>query len=298
VRSILLEDENLLKKWTINAEDNMERELAKLEIYPIERGEKGSIKLGQGAYNTVIDVVYKGKRAATRYSEQHSELKKFLEFVSYKGKLPPKFAKHFPKVYKVFDFKLGRKTIFGVVVELLDKLPPGLYHDLDSGYDIVRKTRLVPLKDRKVIVALAKESSPNNTDEQADMVSTFTKEIAPHLDALLGKPSDSYDELLDRVLGPKIASSKFYRYFYDKLLYAIQGTVIPQSGSEYQMGSGTIAQHYPSKKVRDFHKFLLALKAAGLPWSDLHADNFMMRRDTEDLVVVDPGLFGGDEPDF
>jgi hypothetical protein len=297
VRSILLEDENLLKKWTINAEDDMERELAKLGIYPIERGDKGNSKLGQGMYNTVLDVVYNGKRAAARYSDKFDELRKFLLFTSYKDKLPKQYAKHFPKVYKQFELFVGRKRMYGVVVELLDELPPGLLHDLDNqGVEVVRKSRVSALKDPELIVDLAVESSPKDVEEQKTFVDLFNEKIAPALGALIGKPIDDYEDLLYKVVMSSFSKSR--RKFYDKLLSAVKLTTIPMSGSEYQSGSSAVAKRHPSKSVREFQEFLLALKEAGLPWDDLHTGNFMMRRGTEDLVVVDPGLFGGDEPDF
>lgn len=292
VRAILLEDEELLKKWTSQSENEVERELSKLGIYPIARGEKGNVVLGAGIANVVVDVVYKGRRAVARYSKIQAELTQLLKFVEFADRLPAKYKKHFPKVYTTFEFSItGGRKMYGAVVEHLEPLPEAFKHEIDSyGIDdTIKRSRITLLKDPEVIAQIARECAPGDEQQQEYMQATFEEDILPHLDGLVGKSIMDLDALLDSSMGH--LSNRAYNHFQQKILYAVKGAVIPISGSDHRSGSTIVAKKYPAAKVREFYEFLEALKEAGFRWDDLHVDNFMMRKGTGDFVVVDPGYF-------
>lgn len=296
------EPEKLLKKWELQGRGmnaSVTRELAARDIIPIRRGETDTNVLGAGMYNTVFDVVYKGKRAATRVSTEPDELESFLKFISYKDRMPAKYAKHFPHVYTTFEFQLDDgETAKGAVVELLSPLPTNLKHDLRRQSLMkgkLQKERVYTLiSDPNVIEKIAKECSPRNSLVASYLVDSFNNEVAPFLKSSIGEPLTQAIEKVKRIIyselemsgvGPK--SRQSYYDFAQEIVDVLYEDVIP---TDYGTASRA-AQHHPASSVREFYDFLLALHNVGMSWSDLHSENFMMRKGTGDLVVVDPGLF-------
>jgi hypothetical protein len=298
IRHVLLENEETLKKWNSNSKDAIKRELSKLGIYTISRGENDEYELGRGAYNRVIDAVYNGKRCAVRLSNSERELKAYLDFMEYKDILIQKYAKHFPQIYKTFEITLGLNTktlqskLYGIVVEILDPLPPALYREFDLGSGLdgdyldykIRRSRIQLLKNEDLIADLAEKNESIHGDKEK-LVAAFMNNIFPYLDDLVGKNYEVAQELFEDKLG------FFSPDFIADLLNVIEYYAIPTRGWTNKPKNAAVAKYNPSSKVREFYEFLLALKNAGMTWVDLHIDNYMMRKGTGDLVVVDPGLF-------
>ncbi len=295
VKTTLLEDEQLLKKWALADEDNpIEQELAKLDIVPIHRGQNNTSLLGEGMFNRALDVVYKGKRAVARFSRKRKELEQMLYFVSYEENLDPKYAKHFPKLYLTFDFTTDHAVYYGVVVELLEPIPPALKFEIDhmSLNDNLQSSRVqIVLEDPSLVVDWAREASPYNEGMQDHLVDLFEAEVRPFLIKMVGSSLFDVEKGLDAIMRSAKertgSGTSVHKQFWKKLFDALRGEVIPNGADD----NGKMAERHVSRAVREFYDFLLKLQEAGMTWSDLHTDNFMMRKSTGDLVVVDPGLF-------
>lgn len=287
-RAVILEDLATLKQWMLKSYNPVERELAKLDIVPVGRGNRGESEIGSGLFNRVHEVLYKGKRAAARYSSRPEELEGLLRFVSHREKLPAKFRKHFPKIYKTFQFVDGSITYSGAVLELLEPMPPGLEFDIDRLQlrNSLQRSR-VALLDRPGVMKDLLGKIPAKKELQA----FFKDELKPLIHSLIGQSLDDTDEALVKLSDEKDAatSTHFYSLFVGNVWNVLRGEVIPSSGNDSK--ESILASKHQSKAVRDFYKFLQALKASGLQWEDLHTGNFMVRPGTNDFVVVDPGMF-------
>ncbi len=291
VRAVLVEDATTLKGWALHGYNPFERELAKLDIVPVGRGKSGSSELGSGLYNVVHEVVYKGRRAAARYSRRKEELESLLTFVSYRDKLDPKFRKHFPKVYTTFEFAIDNVPYYGAVVELLEPMPPGLEFDIDhmSLSKNLQRSRVAIVSKPSVVKALLpKHVTP---DVGKELLAFFERELKPLLNKLIGQPLSVVDDKLVDLGDVKVRESNApYMGFINFVFKALRGEVIP-TGSESSRVTAAVAPKHPAKSVRDLYKFIQTLKTHGLQAEDLHTGNFMIRPGTHDFVVVDPGLF-------
>lgn len=313
VRSLIVEDEEKLKRWAEAEGTPIEKELAKLGIVPIHHGEEQTSKLGSGMYNIAIDVLYKGRRAVARVSKNPEELSSLLEFVGFKEVMDPKYSKHFPKVFKTFEFEAddirivgndrGRRDdygdpiglsdepikYYGAVVELLDPIPPGLEFDMDTiGLDdTLQSSRVSGLLDGDAIDDLIQQATSRPDDAEA-IRKVFALEIKPKLRSFIGKPLVDLDEFIDGAIEGH--NSVAFRRFGAGLIRLVRGSVIPQNAGHSSVEK-IRAKNHPSSKVKEFMEFLEALEAEGMSWDDLHTGNFMVRRSTGDFVVVDPGFF-------
>lgn len=297
IRKILLEDDKLLNKWNSNSKNTLQQELSKLGIYTITRGEDDSYQLGAGMHNFVIDVVYKGKRCAARMSKSLDERNSLLRFVSYKDRLPEKFHKHFPKIYKTFEIKQQfTAKLYGTVVEILDPLPPALYHELgeheneSEEKDKIRGSRIQLLKDEDIVLDII-ENVISLRDKQQFYFSTYIEEILPKLDSLVGMSIYEAENLFIEAFDTKKSDNLWSFNVREKIVEDLIGILSHSAIPVFSSDPHQISKHNQSSKVQEFYEFLLALKNAGMTWSDLHVDNYMMRKGTGDLVVVDPGLF-------
>jgi len=302
VRAVLLEDDEKLKRWALSGGDPIERELAKIGIVPLHRGAEQTSKLGEGQSNVVLDVVYNGKRAVARISEEMEELDKLTTFVAHVKAMPTKYHKHFPNIYKTFEIKTrsmyNKQYFYGAVVEMLDPLPPGLEFDLDSQSidgNLQRARVSALMADNWVLEGIIQDSSERR-DVQAELLHLYEESIRPHLLSWVNKPLDGFDEwmngLIDKyTIGMTQVESKPYYIFNKELLDALKGAVIPTDPT-WLRGRSRIPGNHVSAKVREFYEFLQALEESGMKHGDLHTGNFMVRRSTGDFVVVDPGYFG------
>jgi len=296
---MLLEDEDMLKKWALTSGTPVEHELAKKGIVPIQHGAEQTSKLGSGRTNTVLDVIYKGRRAVARMSEDMDELDKMVNFVSKANSLPAKYRKHFPKILTTFDLEIESEHsieyYYGAVVEQLDPMPPGLEFDLDHQSlvgNLQRSRASAVLNNHKLVEDIADDAT-DIKDVRDELITMYELDIRGKLLSFVGKPINDFDEYLVGVIDKHADGRKFNRAYYKfgrGLLTALRGATIPHeptsSRAEKQVAIG-----HPSRKVREFYEFLEALKNAGMEWSDLHTGNFMVRRETGDFVVVDPGDF-------
>lgn len=298
IGSVMIESQerDLLKKWTLNSDDKFERELARLDIYPIRRDDNGDVSsiLGKGAYNIVFDVVYEGKRRAARLSQHKGEVDTLLKFVSYKDKLPAKFRKHFPKTYLTFEISIYGKRYYGVILELLQQLPNSLRHELDNVHTVNAKGSRVEFFQNEKAVAhlIAKiDTSANNRVKLMQFYRNHLVQFFQYTSKI-----DTYDYM--HLLGKKfeherqlMLDDKEYVHaldiFHDSVQELWWSTVIPMSSYDENL----LATHSSSRKIRQFIEFLQALAAVGFRWQDMHIENFMQRGTTGDLVVVDPGMF-------
>lgn len=286
VREILLEDIATLKKWMLASYNPEERELAKLDIIPVGRGKRGESEIGAGLFNRVREVLYKGKRAAARYSNRPEELQSLLKFVDFRQKLAPKYRKHFPKVYTTFEFNGGGIKFYGAVLELLEPMPAALEFDIDtmSLRHTLQRSRVSLLDKPGFVRRLLPKGTP---EDHRKILSMFKKELKPLIDSMIGQKLDDVDEAIINHAYSKQWS--MYSDFAVGVWKTLRSEVIPSSG-ENSRESIAASKHH-SKAVRDFYDFLQALKEHGLQWEDLHTGNFMVRPGTNDFVVVDPGLF-------
>lgn len=292
IRAVILEDLAQLKQWMLKSYNPAERELAKLDIIPVGRGNRGESEIGSGLFNRVHEVLYKGKRAAARYSNRPEELENLLKFVGYRERLPAQFRKHFPKVYTTFQFVDGSITYSGAVLELLDPMPPGLEFDVNRIplRSTLQRSR-VALLDKPGLVQGLLTKHPKSMKK--DLQTFFKDELKPLIQGLVSQPLEDVDAALVKLGDEKEASAfahmNLYSHFVRDVWNVLRGEVIPHSGGS-DSESITASKHQ-SKAVRDFYKFLQALKAHGLQWEDLHTGNFMVRPGTNDFVVADPGMF-------
>jgi hypothetical protein len=301
IRKILLEDDKLLNKWNSNSKNSLQQELSKLGIYTISRGEDDSYNLGAGMHNFVVDVVYKGKRCVARMSKSLDERNSLLRFVSYKDRLPEKFHKHFPKIYKTFEIKQQfTAKLYGTVVEILDPLPPALYHELgeheneSEETDKIRSSRIQLLKDEDLVLDII-ENVISLRDKQQFYFSTYLEEILPKLDSLAGVSIYEAEDLFTDGFDTKKADPLYSFTVREKIVEDLIGVLSQSAIPVFSNDPHQISKHNQSSKVQEFYQFLLELEQLGLSWGDLHVDNYMMRRDTGDLVVVDPGYFEDEE---
>ncbi len=295
VRQVLLEDEEALKRWAVDHGNSIESELAKLDIIPLHRDSKQTSQLGAGMYNVALDVVYNGKRAVARYSKNRKELQSLLDFVKISETMDQKYRKHFPKIYKTFDFATDTQEYYGAVVELLDEIPPAIKFDLDamSLSDNLQRSRVQALlSNDQIPISIAQHatSTPAIHDE---LLSMYNTSIKPKLESWIGKSLYEFDSWLNDIIEIEALSSKedgaFYR-FHRAINRVLRGTVIPTTASNSAVEKALPKTHV-SSKVREFYEFLEALNDEGVAYDDLHTDNFMVRRGTNDFVVVDPGFF-------
>jgi len=300
VRAVLLEDDEKLAKWALDGGTPLERELAKKGILVLHRGSKQESELGAGQHNVVLDVAYKGKRAAARISNDYSQVSSLLEFVAHAKKMPAKYHKHFPRVYTTFEVEVeseyNLEHLYGAVVEMLDPMPPGLEHDLDDQSlvrDKLQRSRVAALvKDNWVIDGIVDDATKVLVF-QREILDMYEDAIRPHLQSWAGKPLSDFDEWLTKVTdehAERSANKRAYNVFNQGLLRALKSAVIPHEPTTSR-GGGRLPDNHASKQVRDFYQFLQEMEGTGMKWGDLHTGNFMMRRGTGDLVIVDPGYF-------
>lgn len=298
IGSVMIESQprDLLKKWTLNSDDKFERELARLDIYPIRRDDDGDVSsiLGKGAYNIVFDVVYEGKRRAARLSQHKSEVDTLLKFVSYKDKLPAKFGKHFPKTYLTFEISIYGKRYYGVILELLQQLPNSLRYELDNGYTAnAQGSRIEFLQNEKAVRQLIAKID-TSTNNRVKLMQFYRNHLVQFFQYTSKIDKFNYMYLLGKKFEHErrlMSDDQEYIDALDMFEESIQdlcrATVIPMSSYDENL----LATHSSSKKIRQFVEFLQALAAVGFRWQDMHIENFMQRRTTGDLVVVDPGMF-------
>lgn len=295
VRDVLLEDEAVVKKWAVAHGNPIERALAEKDIVPLFRGADQTSELGAGQNNVVLDVLYKGKRAVARISDNPNEPRSLLDFVAQAGKLPAKYKKHFPKIFTTFDLNVEKQHYYGAVVEMLDPLPPGLEFDLDyqSYKGNVQRARVAALMNDNWIVEGIIEDATAIRGVQAELLRMYEESIRPKLLSWVNKPLDDFDEWLDSIVTKHANNAKYpraYVNFERGVMQALKSAVIPYEPTDSKLNS-RMSETHASKQVRDFYEFLQALENAGTKWGDLHTGNFMMRRQTGDFVVVDPGYF-------
>jgi len=299
VRRSLVENEELLKKWALGEKKSeIGQELAKLNIIPIKRGAEDTAKLGEGAFNMAFDVVYRGKRCVARLSHDDREVRMLLKFSEFKSKLPPQYAKHFPEIYTTFKFdtpSLGDYS--GAVVELLDPMPPTLKSDLEYKMYNQRlpASRVHEITENPEFIAdVVKKIAPYNERVQEELISLFETEIVPFLQKSIGKEVSDVAGAIRKIVnvGKEKNQNGTDAYFqlHQMIEKAIRDYVVPNSSSRDKENI-SVAKYHTSSAVREFYDFLKALEGAGMSWRDLHTDNFMMRKSTGDLVVVDPGMF-------
>ncbi len=288
VRLLLVEDENVLKRWISREGSPLEVALAQKGAVPVKRGKADSSVLGEGSYNKVIEVVYKGKRAAARCSTLKEELDSLKTFMKYKEIMLPEHQKHFPVVYDTFDLDTKEGSWFVAIVELLDPLPPGLKHDLEvqPTNGILHRSRVdLLINDESIAQEIA--DGFNNRD---DLLEMYKDAIEPTLMSLVGESIMDIQPTLQQATAKYWSRQNRYR-FIQLIASVLRNSVIPNQRSLGVTKNKTVADVHPSKKVREFYDFLKELQDLGLEWADMHTDNFMVRRSTNDLVVVDPGFF-------
>jgi len=301
IRAVLLEDDEKLKKWVLADGNPVERELVKIGIVPLRRGAEQISKLGEGQNNVVLDVVYNGKRAAARISEEMEELDSLTTFVAHVKAMPTKYHKHFPNIYKTFEIKTrsrwDNQYYYGAVVEMLDPLPPGLEFDLDfqSINGNLQRARVAALMADNWVLEGIIQDSTEQRDVQAELLHLYEENIRSQLLSWVNKPLSDFDEWLNNVIdkhtvGMTQNESKPYYIFNKGLLTALKGAVIPTEPTQSRQQS-RMPDNHVSAKVREFYEFLQALEESGMKHGDLHTGNFMVRRSTGDFVIVDPGYF-------
>lgn len=245
--------------------------------------------MGAGVHNKALDVVYKGRRAVARFSDESTELEQLLHFNSYKNRVSGEYAKHFPRVYTTFDFDADDTTYSGAIIELLEPLPAGLEHDLESMSldDKLPRSRVQIIVNNPGMVDAWAKASSRDEDVWEQLTQFYKASIEPIMKQMIGQPFSKVDDAFDGAIGDVANKNDFYR-FTDKILKALRGAVVPHGSTQ----PAAMVRNHQSTMIREFYEFLLALEDAGMPWDDLHTGNFMIRPGTGDLVVADPGMFG------
>ena len=292
VKKIVLEvseEEKTLEKW---AGDWLDKALAAVGAFPVPRGDRATSAFASGASNDVREVLWKGKRAVARLSYKPDERSKMMELLSYKQLLPSKYRVHFPRVYTTVDIWDPQENapVYGTIGEMLEPLPAAVLADIQY---LKRSSRIPSWRVENVVadadgLELVARAAMRNNNVPLDRSRKAIRDIAlPMLWKMSSEGTEALEvaEKLQGALETQLGKDGA-RTVAREISSLLKRELVPADQSNDPV------MDYGSKKFRDFHNFLRALAEAGLPWADLHEDNFMVRPGTGDIVVVDPGQFG------
>ncbi len=298
IRDLLLTEdpkEDLLKRWGEKSEDPVDVALARIGILPIPQGHRSSSTVGEGSWNAVKEVLFNGRRCVARYSTEKKEQWAMLDFVEFERMVDPKYAKHFPEVMRTFEIEVPGThkglphTLYGTLGELLDPLPSALAHDLKHvtpGKKITSNRIDLFLNDRHARSAIISKIANAGRESVEELERMFDDVAVPLLKKISRENVDAVYLSSRLAAGMYSYESDSGKYMADSIARWIRQGVVPHGH-----GNDSLGRSHPSAKVREFVEFLQALGDAGMVYADLHTDNFMVRRSTGDLVVVDPGAF-------
>jgi hypothetical protein len=112
------EKSNLYKNLEENPFNEVEDLLMEYDIYPIVSGSRETALIGEGSFNKVFEVTYKGKHAVAKITSSKKDLDMMLKLSELRSEFG-EYGKHFPIVYTYFEDTLENKQIYCLVVEYL-----------------------------------------------------------------------------------------------------------------------------------------------------------------------------------
>lgn len=301
-----------LKKWALNHGNDLEKGLAELGYPPIPRGGHNSF-LGSGVHNSVYEVNYNGKRAAARMSMSKFENAALKEFMSLKDRVPDEYKVHFPVVYEYVDvITPAKKHWTGAILEFLQ--PLNVHLDFAMG----------PARDKKLAIAKRHEintiADKNSTVNRKIFESSYFETLGDSEKDMKEKAKKLYEYIRSTavsVITEDMTGEEFYSELFKNLdlsayprpmfrfaeecignitAYLTDYTV-PHSLTNLKLFKtkktfDAAIKSHPDTKAQKLYEFLNYLHdEMGISWEDVHTGNFMVRPNTGDYVIVDPGKF-------
>lgn len=323
IQRVILEDEDVLKRWAKKGATGNEEILLKLGLTPVPHGSRDdefeSSFIGEGSYQKAYEVIWKGKRAVAKVTDSESDVDAMLDFNQMKQELPKDLQKHVLNVYDYYDKEDTESDVSIVVVEYLVSIPKSLVRDAWAEFihieeDPYRKerTETISREDIEQIVVSAFEEEMKG-DRNRNRLLSSKESINKIVDELITMTSNVREYEPGKFTLDKTDVSDLKETLYDVIdKNGILDTTLVYSILEYiqkavnlllNKVSFPVAHDYaswmkkktlrhPDKRVSDFMKFLMYLhENKGIEWYDIHDENIMMRPETGDFVLSDPGLF-------
>jgi len=293
-------------------------EAAGIEVIKRARGGELTSFLGSGAYQLAYEVIYKGKRAVLKVQIKNSgdvEITKRLWEIR-KG-LPEKFKGYIMEVYDVIN--IGGQL--GIIVEYLEELDAGILGSIESTFNKGDKFgRLEVLKNNKGMMKAMIDGGIMDVLRRGNQLWRAMGEDKNYVkvlrNAILRKVEevgvmDAFDfgrmVQIIKEIGEGMGDNWYKRLTLDisdevgrnlmELVHKYAYEPLPafgDSGIEHNETLVKAISKTEDEKLRGLVKFLNYLKhEKGIEWGDLHSKNIMQRPGTGELVISDPGYFGG-----
>lgn len=293
-----------------------EKALEDLGLEVLRSGTGNTAYIGKGSYSEVYEVVYGGRRAVAKITNQREAITYDL-CKDLRNRVPKNVASALPAVYKIFKIDDVKKypalrgtkqhgEAYVVVSEYLEKTTLdvnqfyfGHLTDknieqntemLKNDVDRLRVAVRMAFKRARLPKAMADDAMPNSKN-----IELWRK----YLDTM---NIDNGVPLCAKIMAQIVNDEDFTNTRDVQLVYAAMrketvGDRFPESHETVAtFGARSGAKKNAAPATRALGKFLNSLrwltKNASVKWYDLHGDNVMVRPSSGEFVAADIGLFG------
>ena len=277
--------------------------------------------IGAGVYSNVYRVLYKGKSAIAKISENKNEFNKSIELFNLKNKLGD-LEKHILEIYgneeylnkkvliveELFPINIhldnlfymyknqGALNNFKSYLKLLNRKINLLNEDFylnflnEDDYFKCKEYLLRFNNDLKFLIKNQLQILEKFNDENNTAVIFKITNLRLDFDSKILLFINELEKILSNIIDIKPISIniKFDSIFNNIKKILINEQYFPKSYYDYKINDKSFLSNLP--EVESLMKCLLKLKSLGIEWDDLHSYNIMERKD-HTLVISDPGLF-------
>jgi hypothetical protein len=291
-------EEILTEKVSFSYHNEWQKEVfASLGLEPLR-------ELGSGHFGTVYEAEYiggpnDGLRVAVKMVQRLSEYENYQRIMKMRPKMPPDIAKHFPLIYDVYrEPGMG----FAIIMELLAPLPPDIADDIfDPGIDLDRSDTTsrsftqIYGDQENVIRAVRDAVASFNQRTRHKGWPRFEPKMIQVLEKwglntpVNGKMPYSLGVKAHSMLRSNMSKDDA-EYAYEILEIAFEDAFdisLPQGPD--QIAGRNVWANNPS--IVSLAKALEYVVGNGVNWDDMKRDNLGIRPSTNDIVILDLGLF-------
>lgn len=285
--------------------DSIEKILVRNNIVPLYAGKEvtkdvwtSESFLGKGSFNEVYRVLYKGKERVAKITKNENDITNATAL----SHLRKSFGKYSKFIMEVFDMIEDNQS--GYYILIVEKLEPLNWHlkEIILGYEAQTKSLLHSITKETIMNLLIYSDFDSTLDENqlnhlAEKIIEFFHNLKNYDDE-----KNTIENLLEFFFKKELKLMGVV-LFKERTIFITKIENILRHYAEFPVSSGVnqyiinevgFSQFEEIPETKEFMEFLNYLQERkGIDWSDLHAENLMQRPGTNDIVICDPGYFGG-----
>lgn len=295
----------------IKFESWLEKYLSKYGIQLLH-GNNGQSFLGRGEFNLVFEIIYDGKPAVLKISNDGTDYK-IAKYISDLGeKLDDKYSRHIMKIYKTFKDNVNLTNVEGDIkninlyFSICEKLKPINPH-VKAKFNNLKAIENDKINIKPERLALIIKNYINSYKIDKDKLEYLTQNITKSIEEYIYDDNKAFNKLGIKSIINEAFESLSKIIDDNDPFYAIMLQI--KSGLERVLSNKLFnKQQFPSHQEDDdegialsyagaFYEFeslvdtINVLKEMGINFADLHFNNIMERPNTKELVMSDVGQF-------